>query len=281
MAQKIYFVTGKGGVGKSLYALSLATRLSQKANVRGLLVELGEQSFYRAFLQLPQVEFQPVPLEANLDIARWAGADCLREYAKYFLKVESLVNLFFENRVMKTFVDVAPALAEIAILGKLTSGIRKHGPPLDYDFIVVDAFSTGHFKSLLEAPQGLAEVIQMGPMGEQSKGIVEVLSNPKFTQFHLVTLPEALPAKEASELGEYLQKKWNADLEIILNKALPDDWNSSDFSGEFARSFEFKLENQKEALELLRAFEIRRLPFIPDLKPETLVQRMSQEITWM
>lgn len=280
MTQKIHFVTGKGGVGKSLYALSLATQLSKSSGERVLLVELGDKSFYKEFLGLGQVGFQPRALSPKLDLAIWSGQDCLREYAGHLLKIESLARLFFENKVMRTFIDVAPALTEIAILGKLTSGIRHHGPPLDYDSIVVDAFSTGHFRSLLEAPQGLAEVISMGPMGEQSRGILSVLRSPTHTRYHVVTLPESLPAKEAAELSRYLQENWSSQPSIVVNKVLPE-WDASSFTGEFARSFAFKKQNQKEAEEYLQSFEFRTLPFIPELEAEKLVSTMSQEISWL
>jgi anion-transporting ArsA/GET3 family ATPase len=61
-------------------------------------------------------------------------------------------------------IQVAPGLLEIAQLGQITSGFRKHGPQFNFDEIVIDAPATGHFLSLLRAPRGLAQVIGSGPM---------------------------------------------------------------------------------------------------------------------
>lgn len=219
MIQDIHFVTGKGGVGKSVIAAALAFKEAQ-AGKKVLLVELGDQSFYKDFFDLPQVGFQPRSLKPNLDVALWTGEACLREYATYLIKVESLAKIFFENAVMKAFINVAPALPELAIMGKITSGPRKHGPPLKYDVLVVDAYATGHFMALMEAPRGMAQAVKVGPMGEQSRSIDAALRNENLCHYHVVTLPEELPMKEASELVHQLKKDFSIEAQLILNKVL-------------------------------------------------------------
>ena len=89
LKQKIIFVTGKGGVGKSAAAAALALKRSQ-AGLKTLLVELGSQSFYQDYFGLPSVTYQPQKLRENLDLAQWSGPEALNEYARYLLKVESL-----------------------------------------------------------------------------------------------------------------------------------------------------------------------------------------------
>jgi anion-transporting ArsA/GET3 family ATPase len=227
MNQEIHFVTGKGGVGKSVVAAGLALQKAEQG-MRVLLVELGDQSFFKDFFDLSDVGFKPVPLREKLSVALWTGEACLREYATYLIKVDALAKLFFENAVMKAFINVAPGLPELAILGKITSGPRKHGPALPFDCIVVDAFATGHFLALLEAPKGMASVVKMGPMGEQSRGIERVLKNSKICRFHVVTLPEELPMKEADELLSRLKSEFDVDAELILNKVLETPLNLSD-----------------------------------------------------
>ena len=88
MAQELHFITGKGGVGKSTVALAMAYKKSQEGK-KVLLVELGDQSFYKEFLDLDEVGFNPTSLKKNLDISLWSGGDCLKEYARHFLKIRS------------------------------------------------------------------------------------------------------------------------------------------------------------------------------------------------
>lgn len=216
--QKIIFVTGKGGVGKSVVALALAKKHSQSQKV--LLVELGIRSFHADFLGI-SVGYKPVTFQNNLDIALWSGSECLREYALHLLKVESLYKLFFENRISRTLIEVAPALSELAILGKITSGVRRVGPTLDYDLIVVDAYATGHMLALLRAPRGMNESIRFGPMAEQTQSMLKTITNPEICQYVIVTLPEELPAVEADELHQGLQQEVGISAKIYCNKVWP------------------------------------------------------------
>lgn len=216
--QKIIFVTGKGGVGKSVLSLALAKKYSQSQKV--LLVELGIRSFHSDFLGI-SVGYKPISIGRNLDIALWSGPECLREYALYLLKVESLYKLFFENKISRTLIEVAPALSELAILGKITSGVRRVGPPLDYDLIVVDAYATGHMLALLRAPRGMNESIRFGPMAEQTQSMLKTLTDPEICQYVIVTLPEELPAVEADELHRELKQEVGMQAKIYCNKVWP------------------------------------------------------------
>ncbi|MNJ91217.1 Anion-transporting ATPase [compost metagenome] len=261
MIQEIHFVTGKGGVGKSVIAAALAFKKSQEGK-KVLLVELGDQSFYRDYFDLPQVGFQPTPLKPNLSVALWTGETSLREYATYLIKVDSLAKIFFENAVMKAFINVAPALPELAIMGKITSGPRKHGPPLNYDVLVVDAFATGHFMALMEAPKGMAQAVKMGPMGEQSRSIDTHIRNENLCKFHVVTLPEELPVKEASELLGRLKSEFNISAELILNKVLKVPVSAETLKsaekengdlGQFAGYLSQQIERQSKMIEAGRS----------------------------
>lgn len=289
MKQEIHFVSGKGGVGKSLVAAALALKKSREGR-KVLLVELGDQSFYEDFFGLSSVGFTPKELKPNLAVALWSGDACLREYATYLIKVESLSKLFFENSVMRAFVNIAPALPELAILGKITSGPRKHGPPLPYDCIVVDAFATGHFIALMEAPKGMASAVQFGPMGEQSRSIDKCLRDQDLCKYHIVTLPEELPVKESVELTEKLKSEFNVDPEIIMNKVLasPVDIKTlekvqnekSDLS-EFARYVHFQVERQADMIAKAKAAKekVSLVPLFFEMDPWKVTELIAGKLT--
>ena len=216
--QKLIFVTGKGGVGKSTVALSIAKKYS--TNKKVLLVELGVRSFFADSLKI-SVDYKPVRIQNNLDVALWSGSECLKEYAIYLLKIESLYNLFFENRISRALIDVAPALSELAILGKITSGVRNIGPSLNYDILVIDCYATGHMLALLRAPRGIAEAIKFGPMAEQTSTMLKTIKNSKICEFVIVTLPEELPAIEADELFHEIFEEVGVTPILICNKVWP------------------------------------------------------------
>lgn len=289
MKQEIHFVSGKGGVGKSLVAAALALKKSREGR-KVLLVELGDQSFYQDFFGLSAVGFVPTELKPNLSVALWSGDACLREYATYLIKVEALSKLFFENSVMRAFVNIAPALPELAMLGKITSGPRKHGPPLPFDCIVVDAFATGHFMALMEAPKGMASAVQFGPMGEQSRSIDKCLRDPELCKYHIVTLPEELPVKESVELTERLKSEFGIDPQIIMNKVLtsPVDMKTLDKIrdektdlSEFARYLHFQVDHQKEMIEKARAAKekVTLVPLFFEMDPWKVTELIAEKLS--
>lgn len=288
MKQEIHFVTGKGGVGKSVIAAALALKLSRSGK-RVLLVELGDQSFFRDFFDLPQVGFQPVQIKPGLSVALWSGDSCLREYAHYLIKVETLSKLFFDNAVMRAFINVAPGLPELAILGKVTSGPRKHGPPLPFDAIVVDSFATGHFKALLEAPKGMSQAVQFGPMGEQSRSIDRCIRDKELTHYHIVTLPEELPLKEAAELSADLKQEFDIEAELVLNKMLEVPVAQTDIDqvakkktdlADFALYLQQHLQRQDEMKEQAEnSFaDIKSVPLIFETDSWKLVELIAERI---
>lgn len=274
MQQKIYFVTGKGGVGKSTFAASLALKLSQ-SGLKTILVELGDQSYFRDYFSLKnEVHFAPVNVAKNFDLALFTGADCLKEYALHLLKIERIYKLFFENPISKSLVNVAPALKELAILGKITSAIRKHGPPLKYDRIVVDGYASGHFMSLMTAPRAMATAVPFGPMGEQSRGIHDVLTNAQHCHYFIVSLPEELPMKETAELNQALKKELGVDAQVIMNKMLSGLIQPSDrVFGDTA--FEKDLKNR---LKEESKFDQSSLPYVFDQDPQQVLKTLADSI---
>jgi len=240
MTFEIHFVTGKGGVGKSTVAAALALKKA-KSGLRTLLVEIGDQSFYKDYFHLPEVGFNPVQVQENFSVALWTGQNCLREYIIHLIKAETLYKLFFENAVMKAFVNVAPALPELAIMGKATSGPRHHGPALPFDCIVMDCYATGHFMALMGAAEGMAKAVKVGPMGEQSRNIDKTLRDPEICKYYVVCLPEELPVRESEELYEELERHFGVKARLVLNKVLEEEIGSNEYTAaEKSSSKEFQ-----------------------------------------
>jgi anion-transporting ArsA/GET3 family ATPase len=292
-SQRIIFVSGKGGVGKSLVAAAIA-REQAEAGRRVLLAEIGDTSYYKDFWNLPAIGHQPVKHPYGFDIALWSGESCLREYVLYYLRMERLYALFFENKVMRALINVAPGLSEIAILGKITSGIRRVGPPLDYDLIVVDSYATGHAMALLQSPRGMMEAIQFGPMGSHSREMEAVIENPALSGYVVVSLLEEMPVVETLEFCRQLQDALGVRPDLIGNKALDLPVSREDLQklekadpvglGEFARYLHAVEERQSIFFEKLKeqighsVANVHRVPLIYSAEPETLVRATAEAL---
>ena len=291
-AQKIIMVTGKGGVGKSTVAASIA-EVYAKRGLKTLLVELGEHSYYQYVYRTP-IHYEPTRIANNFYISLWSGERALREYVYHLLKVRKLVDLFFDNKIMRTFVRAAPALKELAVLGKITSGIRQWGPPLEFDRIVVDAFSTGHFLALLQAPIGMADLIESGPMGEQSRRIRDVIERADLCRHIVVTLPEELPVTEAIELSSELKSRYGVSADIVCNRVYETNIKAAELplysresqtnsTGPFVEFLFNTLQAQAHQLsELERELkEFHVLPLIFTDNGVAVIDCLSQKLNWV
>lgn len=250
---KIHFFTGKGGVGKSSLSIAFAEQLAELGH-RTLWLEFSQTPTLRHFTEVT-LSHKPVNLAPNLDVASWNGEDCLQEFVKYSVKLRLIFETFYRSNAINALIKAAPALREIAFLGYLTSHLRGVKPALDYDQIIVDAPSTGHFLAALKVPGALLDISNFGPMGFHCNGILEVLRDPQKTSIYSIFLAEPLVMleheymqKELSEMGlksiPWMNKAIKAELVEELKELQPEsvipalEKGQSSFSQKLIRSFE-------------------------------------------
>lgn len=205
--KRILLVTGKGGVGKSTLAASLALAAARSGK-RVLLTEThGSKRLPGVFGKRP-LEYQIQHLTSNLHHLSVTSHKALEEYIVGVIKIRALYKLVFRNRVMGPFMDAVPGLHELIQLGKIMDleRAKERGRP-DWDLIVVDGPATGHGLSMLNAPASMMELTKTGPFYENAKLVQSIWGDPERTGLLLVTLPEAMPVNETldlyARLGDY------------------------------------------------------------------------------
>ena len=215
---RIVFVTGKGGVGKSVVAAATALQFARRGH-NVLLAEMGSRSFYGPLLGL-QVGVEPVTWQQNISIARWDVESTLREYIGHYLPIKGLTNRILDNTVMKALVAAAPSLSELAMLGKLTAPMRHNWYKREVDVVVVDAYATGQFMAMLRAPRGMAQTASSGPLHKHSSIMTKMLADPQVCEYRLVTLAEDMPITEACEMAVDLQAEVGIAPRLYCNRLL-------------------------------------------------------------
>jgi arsenite-transporting ATPase len=112
-----------------------------------------------------------------------------------------------------------PGLEHLLVLGKIKELERERAA----DLIVVDAPPAGHAAPFLRSATGLSDVVQSGPVREQSIEVDAMLRDPARCRAMIVTLPEETPVTEALELGEELRTDLGMSLlPVVVNSCWLD-----------------------------------------------------------
>ena len=221
-SKRLFIVSGKGGVGRSVTAAALGLALSKQGK-RTLLVELDGDNTQARIFGKGRSHYTPVAFRSNLYGVNYTPKEAQREYGLMKLKSRTAYKLVFENPLMLKMLNMVPGLRELLLLGKtwFTEQERtSDGTPL-WDAIVIDGPATGHSISLFRLPRVILSLMKVGPMAKDAKAILDLLTDPVKTSFWIVTIPEELPVKECEELIQVNEEELHLPLDrIVMNQ----DW---------------------------------------------------------
>jgi len=216
--RRLLFVTGKGGVGKSTVAASLAL-LGAGRGKRTLVCEVDAKGNLANFFETGPTKFQPREVQPNLWAMSMDTEESLKEYLSLQLKLPILARVGPLARTFDFVATAAPGVREILTVGKFCWEVKR----AFYDLVVVDAVASGHIVSQLTAPQSINELVQVGLIRSQSRWMVDILNDPTQTGVVIVSAPEEMPVNETIELSEQLAEQTKVDLAaVVVNRVLPE-----------------------------------------------------------
>ena len=227
--RRLLFFTGKGGVGKSTVTAAVALLAAERGK-RVLLVEVDAKGNLTALFEHPPVGFEPQQVHPGVFAMQMNTEASLREYLKVQARVPVLGRLGPLARVFDFVATAAPGVKEILTVGKVCWELREslHGRA-DWDLIVVDAAATGHVVSQLDAPRAIQELVQVGPVRNQTDWMVELLSDAALTALNVVTAPEEMPVNETIELVANARAQLSVPLGVVIvNRVLPELFTYAD-----------------------------------------------------
>jgi arsenite-transporting ATPase len=220
-SSRVTVVAGKGGVGKTTVAAALA-RAAASRGLDVLLIALEATGALPALLG----SSERLGYEEELFESESGG----RVRARVITPDEALLEYLDDHglkRISKRLVssgaiDVVstaiPGIKEILVLGK----VKQIESQQVADMIILDAPAAGHAVSLLTSAHGLLDAARGGPVRDQARDVVDLLTDKERSQVLLVTIPEETPVNELIETAYRLEDEVGVALgPIVVNGCYP------------------------------------------------------------
>src|SRR5690348_177575 len=227
--KRLLFFTGKGGVGKSTMAAATAL-LAANVGKRVLLVEVDAKGDAPAQFEHAPVGFTPKEVHPGVLALAMDTEASLQEYLRLNLRVPVIGRLGPLARVLDFVATAAPGVKEILTIGKIAWEVRESiEGRADFDLVIVDAAATGHIVAQLGAADAIRELVDVGPLRNQTQWVSDLLADPALTAVNIVTTPEEMPVAETIDLVGRLKQEVNVPLgSIIVNRVLPELFTHAD-----------------------------------------------------
>ncbi len=219
--RRLLIVAGKGGVGRTTVACSLAV-LAARMGKRVLLAQTRSKNRLRELFSVDRDFSEVAPVRENLWAVNMTPESALREYGMMVMHSSFLYRQVFERDVVRAFLRAVPGLYDYAMLGKTwfhtteTSGGRPR-----YDLVILDGPATGHVLTLLRIPKVILDTVPEGPLTGPARDNWSLLTDPKRCLTVLTTLAEDLPVTETLQLAKGLRDLTLPRGPVVVNRLYP------------------------------------------------------------
>lgn len=264
ITQKLIFITGKGGVGRTTIASSLGLSFAENGE-NTLLVQWSFQDFISPLWNLEPCGHRHQELQKNLHVMNFDPSEAMKEYFVDHLNMKLLYTLVLQNKQVQKLIQSAPGLEELFFVGRLfwLCELAEQEKGLKFDRVVVDAPATGHGAALFGIAKTISAFEMTGPLVDETRRVSALLEDPSKTTIVTVSLPEELPVEETLEvLPRYKVEPGHMPSALVVNRSarLPDqgqvDSGTPDFLFPAVESEDLRAELRALNADLNRRFSM-------------------------
>ncbi len=260
--RRLLVVLGKGGVGKSTLSAGLALSAA-RSGIRTLLMETDARAPIAAALGVGR-SFEPIKIRGGLWTMVLDGGHALDEYLGLVLPARTLLKAVFANRLYQFFVQAAPGLRELMMLGKVYYEVERAGRARDaWELIVLDAPASGQAISLLRMPAATRATFGTSIVGQEADNIQRMLHDRAKCALIEVTTPDALAVSELLETQKALASDGLRPAAVFLNRAVALPFASADVATFSHRAKSIPSLHHVEQLADISKAELLRASYTP------------------
>jgi arsenite/tail-anchored protein-transporting ATPase len=213
----LHLVTGKGGVGRSSFAIALGQLLASQGK-RTLILEPadteGSDSMLGRMLGVRRLQAEAIEVQPNLSIAALVAHVGHERFLRSLIPMKRLVKAALDSQALSRFLVSAPSMYELGIFYHLWLILQEH----EYDHVVLDLPATGHTLALTQLPKQIERIIRKGKVVDALKKGSAWISQSHSCSTWIVTLPERLPVSEAIDLSHALVQDHVTTAGFVLNR---------------------------------------------------------------
>jgi anion-transporting ArsA/GET3 family ATPase len=219
-ASRVLIVAGKGGVGKTTVAATVAVAAA-RAGMSVLIVEVEGKSGLAALFgdssDAPALDYEEVELAPGIRGRTLAPDQALVEYLDSH-GMKRISKRLTSTGALEVVSASVPGMKDILVLGK----IKQLEVARAADLILVDAPAAGHAITFLTSASGFLDAVPTGPVRRQAEEVSALLADPERCRVLLVTLPEETPVTEVAETAFALEDRVGLALgPVVVNGLYP------------------------------------------------------------
>ena len=204
--QKLIFVSGKGGVGKTSVSKAIALSRARQQK-RTLWIEFENPTHPNSDIEA----ISPYLSHLNCDATR-----AFEEYITLKIGLSAITKIFVQNKLISYLAKAGPGIHELVLLGKVW---HLRG---DYDHIVVDMPATGHGLAMFQSIDNWSKLFNSGPLHRDAENMLETFHSPEWTRHLIVALPEEMPLRESLDLSGFLLRLFPKNpAAFLVNRLFP------------------------------------------------------------